>query len=324
MASYIVRRILLAIPVLFVLTLFSFLALRLAPGDPITARISPFLLAQMDPATIAARRHELGLDQPLLVQYFRWLQDVLHGDLGYSVISGASTAMEIGPRIGPTLILMGTAIVIAIFVGIPLGVLSAVRQYSFLDYATTGFALLMIVVPGFVLGLASIYLFGVFIPILPTRGMVTLGVPFSVVDLFRHLVLPATILGFGFAAPLVRYTRASMLEVLNTEYVTTATAKGISRRRVLIRHAFRNALLPVITILGLYLPELIGGAVVIEQIFSWPGMGSLAVRAANDRDPAIMMGVLLIVSTTVLASSLIADIAYAASDPRVRLGHSTD
>jgi peptide/nickel transport system permease protein len=324
MTSYIIRRILLAIPVLFLLTLVSFFALRLAPGDPILARISPFLLAQMDPATIEARRRELGLDQPILVQYFRWLQDVLAGDFGFSIITGATTLSEIVPRLVPTLILMGTAIVIAVFVGIPLGVLSAVRQYSWIDYTATGFTMLMIVVPSFVLGLACIYVFGVFIPILPTRGMLTLGAPFDPVDLLRHLVLPATILGFGYAAPLVRYTRASMLEVLNSEYVQTATGKGLTRRRVLIRHAFRNALLPVITVLGLYLPELVGGAVVIEQIFSWPGMGSLAVRAANDRDPAILMGVLLIVSITVLISSLIADIAYAAADPRVRLGQSGD
>jgi peptide/nickel transport system permease protein len=322
MASYIVRRILLAIPVVFVLTLVSFLALRLAPGDPITARISPFLLAQMDPATIANRRHELGLDQPILVQYLRWLQDVLQGDLGYSVITGAPTVKEIGPRIGPTVLLMGTAMFVAVVVGVPLGVISAVRQYSLVDYGANAFSLLMIVVPSFVLGLACIYVFGVFIPILPTRGMVTLGVPFNVVDLIRHLILPAAILGFGYAAPLVRYTRASMLEVLNSEYVTTATAKGLVRRHVLVRHTFRNALLPVITILGLYLPELVAGAVVIEQIFSWPGMGSLAVRAANDRDPAILMGVLLLVSITVLVSSLVVDIAYAAADPRVRLGET--
>lgn len=324
MTGYIIRRLLLAIPVLFGLTIVSFFALRLAPGDPILARISPFLLAQMDPATIERRRHELGLDQPIFVQYVNWLQDVLSGDLGYSIITGAATTTEILPRLGPTFVLMGTAILIAVAVGIPIGVISAVRQYSIVDYGSTAFTMLMIVVPGFVLGLASIYLFGVFFPILPTRGMLTLGVPFDIVDLIRHLILPASILGFGYAAPLVRYTRASMLEVLNSEFVTTATAKGLARRRVLIRHAFRNALLPVITVLGLYLPELVGGAVVIEQIFSWPGMGSLAVRAANDRDPAILMGVLLIVSVTVLVSSLIADIAYAAADPRVRLGHARD
>ena len=221
---------------------------------------------------------------------------MLAGDFGFSIITGASTLSEIVPRLVPTLVLMGTSIVIAVTVGIPLGVISAVRQYSLVDYGATGFTMLMIVVPGFVLGLGVHLRVRRVLPDTPYPRDVDARRTLRPVDLLRHLILPASILGFGYAAPLVRYTRASMLEVLNSEFVTTATSKGLSRRRVLIRHAFRNALLPVITVLGLYLPEFVGGAVVIEQIFSWPGMGSLAVRAANDRDPAILMGVLLIVS----------------------------
>ena len=174
-------------------------------------------------------------------------------------------------------------------------------------------------VPTFVLGLGAIYIFAVWLDLLPSGGMQTLGQPNSVVDFASHLILPAMVLGLAGAAPLLRYTRASMLEALNGEYVVAAKAKGLKSNTVVIRHAFRNSLIPIITVLGLLLPELVAGAVITEQIFAWPGMGQLAVRAASDRDPALMMGVVLIIGTAVLVTNILVDITYARADPRIHL-----
>jgi peptide/nickel transport system permease protein len=319
MTAFIVRRVLVALPVLLGITIIGFVALSLAPGDPLTARLDPSLLSRLSPEDLAARRHALGLDQPIPIQYLSWLTSALHGDLGYSTATGRSIVEEVLPRIGPTIWLMGTALLITLLVGIPLGVLTAVRQYSALDYGLTTTALVTAALPTFVLGLAGIYVFGVYLPVLPTSGLATLGAPFSIPDRIAHVLLPAMILGLANAAPLFRYTRSAMLEVLGREYMTTARSKGLLPRLVLLRHGLQNALIPVITIVGLLLPEMVAGAVVTEQIFAWPGMGSLAVRAAKDRDPALMMGVILVVATGVLISNLLTDIAYAVVDPRVKL-----
>ena len=320
MGAYVMRRLLIAIPVLIGITIIGFVALSLAPGDPLTARTDPSMLARMSAADLAARRHALGLDQPLPVQYLAWLGGLLQGNLGYSVATGRAISDEVLPRIPPTLFLMGTALLITVGVGIPLGVIAAVRQYSMLDYTLTAFSLGMAALPTFVLGLAAIYVFGVFVPILPTSGIQTLGAPFSIQDRLAHVILPASILGLANAAPLLRYTRASLLEVLSSEYVTTARSKGLHPSLILVRHALRSALIPIITIIGLLLPEMVAGAVITEQIFSGPGMGSLAVRAASDRDPALMMGVILVVATGVLIANLVTDVTYAYVDPRVKLG----
>jgi peptide/nickel transport system permease protein len=319
MTGYIVRRLLIAIPVLLGITIIGFTALALAPGDPLTARLDPSLISRLSPADLAARRHALGLDQPIPIQYINWLFAALHGDFGYSIATGHSIVDEVVPRIGPTLWLMGTALCITLVVGIPLGVITAVRQYSLLDYGLSTASFVTAALPTFVLGLAGIYLFGVYLPILPTSGLASLGAPFSLPDRIAHVLLPAAILGLANAAPLLRYTRSAMLEVLSREYMTTARSKGLVRRTILVRHGLRNALIPVVTIVGLLLPEMVAGAVVTEQIFTWPGMGSLAVRAARDRDPALMMGVILVVATGVLISNLLTDVAYAVVDPRVKL-----
>jgi peptide/nickel transport system permease protein len=213
---------------------------------------------------------------------------------------------------------MGTALLIGIFVGIPLGVLSALRQYSKLDYALTGVAFLGISIPSFMLGLGGLYLFGLTFRIFPIGGMVTAGQPFSVPDLVSHLALPAIILGIGYVAILMRYTRSSMLEVLGSLYVTTAVAKGLPPRVVIGRHAFRSALIPIITIIGLSLPELVGGAVIIETVFSWPGLGNMMVEAVSQRDYPMIMGLSLVVAIFVLMANLLTDVMYAVADPRVR------
>lgn len=320
MGPYILRRILIALPILFGITILAFAALSLAPGDPITARIDPELLARMSQAQRDALRHELGLDQPVPVRYAIWLADIAQGDLGYSVVNSRLVADELGSRIGPTLVLMTVSLIAGTILGILFGVVAAVRQYSWLDYVLTAFSTAFIAIPGFVVGLVLIYLFGATLKLLPTSGMTTLGRPFSVADLAAHLVMPATLLALHLAAQLTRYTRASVLEVLHSDFVTTARAKGLPGRTVLMRHAFRNALIPIITVVGLTLPDLVAGAVITEFLFGWPGMGQLAAKAAAGRDAALMMGVVLVIATGVLIANLITDITYAVADPRVRLG----
>jgi peptide/nickel transport system permease protein len=213
---------------------------------------------------------------------------------------------------------MGTALGIGIVVGIPLGVISALRQYSKLDYLLTGVAFLGISMPSFMLGLGGLYLFGLQLRIFPIGGMVTAGAPFSLPDLLAHLALPAIILGIGYVATLMRYTRSAMLEVLGSLYVTTADAKGLPPRIVVIRHALRNALVPIVTIIGLSLPDLVGGAVIIETVFSWPGLGLMMVEGVAGRDFPMIMGLSLVVAVTVLVANLLTDIVYAVADPRVR------
>ena len=233
------------------------------------------------------------------IRYLRWL-GAIQGDFGYSIQSRRPIAEEIGKRIPPTLVLMGTAILIAIMLGVPFGIISALRQYSKLDYVLSTITMLMSSTPSFVLGLAGIYIFAVWLDILPSGGIQTLGEEPSVGGLPAHLILPAMVLGLGAAAPLMRYTRAAMLEVLNSDYVTTAQAKGLRHGTSWSRHAFRNSLIPIITVVGLLLPELVAGAVITEQIFAWPGMGRSPSVPLSDRDPALMMGVVLVVGIAVL------------------------
>ena len=318
MIRFISRRLLISIPVLLGITLVAFTALSLAPGDPILARIDPSILAQQSPEWIEQQRHELGLDQPVLVRYAKWLMGVVKGDLGFSIVTRRSIADELAFRLPATLQLMGAALLISLLLGIPFGVIAAVKQYSKLDYAMTTFTITMISTPTFFLGMLAIYVFGVLLHLFPTSGAFTLGSPPSFLDRLSHLVLPAGILGLANAAQLMRYTRASMLETLQKEYIIVARAKGLRESTIVLRHALRNALIPVITVIGFLLPELLAGAIVTEQIFAWPGMGFMAVRAAADRDPSLLMGVVLVVGTGVLLANLLADITYAIVNPRIR------
>jgi peptide/nickel transport system permease protein len=317
--AYLVRRLLISIPVLFGITVIGFTALKLTPGDPLLVHLNPDVLARImaNPQILAEERHALGLDAPLPVQYVNWLVGVLHGDFGYSIVSRQPISYEIGSRLPQTIYLMATAFTLAIAIGVPIGVISAVRQYSKLDYFLNGLAVFLASTPVFVLGLLAIYTFAVRLHWLPTGNLHTAEVN-SWPDAFLHLIMPATVLAIVNAAPLVRYTRASMLEVLNSEFVTTARSKGLNPRLVIMRHAFRNGLIPIITLVALLLPEAVSGAVITEQIFNWNGMGQLAVSAANTRDPSVMMGIILVVGVAVLAGNILADVGYAVADPRVR------
>jgi peptide/nickel transport system permease protein len=314
--SYIVRRILIGIPVFFGITVLVFVFVALTPGDAASAYSRPEF--RLDPQALEAVRRRFGLDQPLPIRYLAWLANTLQGNLGYSTVNGQAIGETVLRALQNSTMLTGTAIVGGMLVGIPLGSLSATRQYSKLDFLLTGITFLGISIPSFLLGLGGLWILGVILKLVPIAGMSTPGRPTDFFDFLRHLALPATILGFGYAAIFMRYTRASMLEVINTDYITTARSKGLSNRVVIVRHAFRNAIIPVITILAISLPEIVGAAVVTEQVFTWPGVGLLMVQGVSARDYYAIMGVALVVALAVLVFNLLADIAYAYVDPRIR------
>lgn len=316
MAKYILRRLLINIPVLLGITFITFIAYNLAPGDPIDAMVDPNVA--MEPGELEAKRKALGLDQPMLVRYGIWLTQAVQGNLGYSYRSGEPVIERVAQRLPATLQLTVTALLIAIAIGIPLGVLSALYQYSRLDYVLTFTAFTGISTPNFWLALGAIYIFALQFKLLPSHGLGDPDAPNFVLERLHHLILPAIVLGLDRIAGFLRYTRSSMLEVLSQDYMVTAKAKGLRPAAVVIRHGFRNALITVITVIGLSLPSLVGGSVIVEHIFAWPGMGQMAIAAINQRDYPILMGVALIASLMVLMSNLLADIAYAVVDPRIR------
>jgi peptide/nickel transport system permease protein len=318
LGAYFVRRILIAIPVLLGITIAGFFVLAAAPGDPLLAHMDPEALARMTDEQLALMRHDAGLDQPIPVRYVIWLFGVLQGDFGYSIVSGRSIVDEVVPRLGPSLMLTGAAALVAIVVGIPAGVLSAINQYGKLDYFLSAFTIGVISTPTFVLGLVFLFVFGVSLRWLPVGELFTFGKEGDVIDRIAHLVMPATILGLANAAPIVRFTRSQMLEILGSDYITTARSKGLPARAVLVRHGLRNALIPIITLIAILLPQLVAQAVVTETVFNWPGLGQLSVKAASDRDPALMMGIVLLVGVSVLIASILADLAYSVADPRIR------
>jgi peptide/nickel transport system permease protein len=320
MTRYAIRRLLIAIPTLWGITIMTFTFVNLAPGDPLSAMM---MNAQgqrtiTSQAEMQALRAKYGLDQPAPVRYVIWLNQVLHGNLGQRVIDQQDVATVIGQRVGPTLELMCSAILLAIVLGIALGVISALRQYSRLDYLLTLWAFVGISLPEFFAGIILIYLLAVKLGWVPTSGMMTSGGQFNWGDNLQHLIMPALALALGNVSTLMRYTRMSVLDVVHQEFVITARAKGLAEAQVVLGHVFRNALLPLITIIGLMVPSLVSGAIVIESIFQWPGMGTLYLDAVQNRDYATIMGLALITATTVLLSNLVADLAYAVADPRIR------
>jgi peptide/nickel transport system permease protein len=314
-----IRRVLVCIPVLLGITVLSFVFVRLAPGDPVRMMVNPEYMAGGAEEYIARRRAELGLDQPVPVQYVAWLGEVARGNLGYSFFDRRPVGDILKERIWPTTELMGTALLLALIVGIPMGLIAAIRQYSVLDYTSAILSLATISTPSFFLGLAAIYIFSLKLNLLPTSGMFSAGEPRNIGDDLHHLILPAAILGLNLAGPFVRYARSSLLEVIRQDYLTTARAKGLHSSRVIVQHAVPNALIPLITVIGIQVPALFAGAVVVEQIFSWPGMGQLALASITQRDYPVLMGFTMLIAVLVLICNLLADVAYALVDPRIRL-----
>jgi peptide/nickel transport system permease protein len=315
---YLLRRLLISVPVLIGITIATYTIANLAPGDPVTALLNPEVAATLGPGWVQEQKRTLGLDQPIPVRYAIWLKELARGNLGFSLTDRQPVARKLAERVWPTLRLMFTALAISLLISIPAGVLSALKQYSPLDYAVTAFGFVAISIPSFFLALGAIYVFAVKLDWVPTAGMATVGAPPSLLDSLHHLILPALVLGLAQAAPLMRYTRSGMLEVIRQDYVTVARAKGLREGAVVFRHALRNALIPLVTVIALHLPALLGGTVIVEAVFAWPGMGTLAITAIRGRDYPVIMAINLISALLVLASNLLADLVYALIDPRIK------
>ena len=303
---------------LVALSVLMFGLLRLTPGDPVAAYMDP--LAALSEADVAALRARLGLDKPLPVQYLAWANAVLHGDLGYSTQrERAPVASLLIERAGPTLLLMGTGILLATIVGITAGILAAVGRDGVADIALAVISSIGISSPAFLTALIVLFVFAVRLGWAPTGGMATPGVPVTTLDVLRHLVLPALVLTIAQATLTLRYMRAAMLEEFGRDYVRTARAKGVTERRVIGIHALRNALLPVVTLIGANIGAAVGGAIFAESVFNWPGMGQLLINADELRDYPLIMGAAKEIGTFVLAVNLATDLVCAAIDPRIRL-----
>jgi peptide/nickel transport system permease protein len=322
MRRYILRRLSLTPVLLLGITLMTFFIFNLAPGDPVTALIKPGQLdgfGQGQGANLEMLRAKYGLDKPIYVRYLVWLREFMQGNLGYSYDTDRPVLETIAEAVPATLLLQATSIGLALIVGVILGVIAALKQYSRLDHVLTFVALFGISLPNFFIALIAMYVFAVKLSWLPIAGMWTPGEPTRFnLDLLHHMILPASAGGIIYVASYMRYARASTLDALSADYVVTARAKGLRERVVVVRHVLRNALLPIVTIMGLSLPGLLGGSFIIETIFSWNGLGLLGFRALMSRDYPLQMGMALMVATLILLANLITDIAYAFVDPRVR------
>lgn len=294
----------------------GFAVLHLAPGGPAAIYA---LTPSMSAEDLARLTRELGLDRPVPEQYLKWIRGVLTGNWGRSYRDGRLVLEIIGERIPATLLLMGSAFGLAVGLGLAAGIVSAVRQYSLFDHLLTFVSMVALSIPTFWLGLMAIYVFAVLLRVLPPGNMGTIGADFALLDRLRHLILPAATLGLVMVATWSRYTRASMLDVIREDYVRTARAKGMPGGAVILKHALRNALIPLITLAGLQLPMMLSGALVAETVFTWPGMGRLFVDSIGYRDYPVLMGLLMLTALLVVAGNLVADLIYAAVDPRVRL-----
>jgi len=317
--GYIGKRTLQAIPILLGASTIIFFLMHAAPGDPTSIYLGN---PNLDPAVIERMRRNLGLDQPVHVQYFKWLGSFLTGDFGYSFSQHRPIADVLKDAIPNTILLSSVALVLIFLFGVVVGTIQAVRQYSWVDNVATVASFLFYAMPSFWFGLMLILLFAYKFQLLPASQMTAVDHEFMTMserlwDRFTHLVLPATALGMGGAAAIARYMRSGMLEEIHQDYVRTARAKGVAERKVIFKHAMRNALIPIVTLLGLYIPFLISGAVLIETIFAWPGMGRTIVTAIFQRDYPVVLASAFVISIMVILGNLLADILYSVVDPRV-------
>ena len=323
MTGFILKRALLAIPTLLGASTLIFFLMHAAPGDPTSMYIRP----DIDPAVIEQMRKNLGLDQPVHVQYVKWVSSFAQGRFGYSFSQKRPIADIIKDTLPNTLLLSGVAMLIIFTVGVLIGTVQAVRQYSLVDNFATVIAFFFYSMPSFWFGLMLILLLSYKLQWLPASQMTSVNYEFlpageQWIDRLKHLLMPALALGIGAAAGVARYMRSGMLEQIHQDYVRTARAKGLSERVVIFKHAMRNALIPIITLLGLYFPFLVGGSVLIETIFAWPGMGRLIITAIFQRDYPVVLASAFVISIMVVVGNLIADILYSIVDPRVRVEES--
>jgi peptide/nickel transport system permease protein len=314
MFGYILKRLLAAVPLLIGVSLIAFAIMAALPGDPATAILGSYAT----PENVARLNSELGLDKPLPEQYLIWLGNILHGDFGRSYSLARPVLDEVLERFSATLILAGAALLLCSIFGLLAGIVSAVRQFGWADRAITLVVLIGISVPSFWLGLMMILLFAVDLQWLPASGMYEIYGGGGPLDLLRHLTMPAITLSVVATGVIARLTRAAMLEVLRQDYIRTARAKGLRERRVIYRHAFKAALVSVIPVLGVQAGFVLGGAVYVETVFQWPGIGNMLVKAITTRDPLLVQGGVLVVAVSYLLFNLMADVIQAALDPRLR------
>ena len=344
MTTFLARRLLQTVVLLFLLSIGLFALVNLAPGGPLAGHGQS---RHVRPERAAVLKRQFGLDRPLPVQYVIWLagndwmkvdadgdgiaesngtrKGILRGDFGFSFRTREPVLKEIGQRLPNTILLMGVTMLVALVIAIPIGIISALRQYSLYDIAVTTFSFAGQAIPEFWLGLILILIFYAWLknpftgePLLPAGGMYTLGAGFSLPDRIRYLILPVATGALGWIAWYSRFLRSSMLDVIHQDYMRTARAKGLAERTVVYRHALRNAVIPLVTLLALDLPYLIGGTVFVEMIFSWPGMGRLYYQSALQRDYPVLLAVLIIGAAAIILSNLLADVLYAYADPRIR------
>ena len=312
MIAYVFRRLLATIPVMGVVAIFVFSLLYIAPGDPAAIIAGDIATA----ADIARIHHQLGLDEPFLLRFGHWLLNVLHGDLGISIFTNLPVTQLIGQRLEPTLSLTISTLIFTVFFSIPLGIIAAWKAGTWIDYGVMIFAVLGFSLPSFVLAYVLILIFSIEFDLLPVQGYVNIRDGF--LPFIEHLILPSIALGLIYGALIARVTRASMLEVLSQDYIRTAQAKGLTNRQVLIRHALKNAAVPIVTVVGIGVALLISGVIVTETVFAIPGIGRLTVDAILRRDYPIIQGVILMFSAVYVLVNLIVDISYTLFDPRVR------
>ncbi|MBW5445407.1 ABC transporter permease subunit [Cohnella sp. CFH 77786] len=316
MTEYLIRRLLQSVLVLFLISILTFAIIHAAPGGPTQVFLAPGL----SPEAAKVQAHNLGLDQPVPVQYLKWIGGMLQGDLGHTFKNNIPVGDILWPTVKNTIILMASAWILSLIIAIPWGIYNSTREYGFSDHTSNFISYLGFAMPTFWFGIILQQTFALKLDLLPLSDMYDMDKQGDVGNLILHLVLPVTVLSLGFLAGYVKYSRSSMLEVLNQDYVRTARAKGLKERKVVYRHALRNALIPIITILGLDLPILVGGAALTENVFNWPGMGRLFVEMAVAREYSVLMSITLVVSVMVVVGNLLADILYAVVDPRVQYG----
>lgn len=319
MFQYLIRRILIFIPMLFLLTVIVFGLAKAAPGDPFTGKI---LDPSIDPEVYEQRKEALGLNDPVPVQYLHWISSIAKGDLGESITyNGRSVQDLISERLMNTIYLGTFALAITLLIAIPIGLYSAKHPYSLLDYSATAFGFVGLAVPNFFFGLIAIFVFAISLGWFPAQGTISSvdATGFAmVVDRLHHMILPGLTLGLAGTATYMRYMRSEVLDVLGSDYIKTAKAKGMSETSILYKHTLRNAIIPIITLLGFEFGALLSGAVITEQVFNYPGLGTLFIKSIVNRDYPVVMAINLLLGITILVGNLLADMLYSAVDPRIR------
>lgn len=309
----VLSKILQSVLVMFIVSVLCFSLIKLAPGDPVLTYVQP----NMSESYIATLRERLGLTRSLPEQYFLWLGRILHGDFGYSLVNTRPVLDQILDRLPATLLLMGTSLLLALLISVPLGMKCAEKPGGILDSAVSAISYIGISIPNYWFGILLIYLFSVHFGWLPSIGMHSSG-DTSAVDLLRHLILPCTVMTYVNSAQFTRYIRSSTITQLGEDYTSVQKAYGLKRRAILFRHVLKNAILPMITVLGMSLQSLVSGAMICEQVFSWPGTGQLAVTAVTTFDYPLIMGITMMTALMIVLGNLMADILYAVVDPRIR------